>query len=135
MALRTTPEERELIDRAVVATGTDLTDFVVSHAYQTAQRVLADHDRFELDACANIATARPNGRSRTLAALVAADLRGRRGVPGCRTVHEPTAAASLKRASGRLLLKPKTTSDLPDYGAPPRIRTENLRIKSPLLCR
>ncbi len=52
MDLRTTPEERELIDRAVMATGTDLTDFVVSHAYEAAQRVLADRDRFELDASA-----------------------------------------------------------------------------------
>ena len=29
--------------------GTDLTDFVVSHAYEAARRVLADRDRFELD--------------------------------------------------------------------------------------
>ncbi len=52
MELRTTPEERELIDRAVAATGTDLTEFVVSHAYGAAIRVLADRDRFELDASA-----------------------------------------------------------------------------------
>jgi uncharacterized protein (DUF1778 family) len=49
MDLRTTPEERELIDRAVAATGTDLTDFVVTHAYDAARRVLADRNRFELD--------------------------------------------------------------------------------------
>lgn len=49
MDLRTTAEERELIDRAVVTSGTDLTDFVVTHAYQAAQRVLADRDHFELD--------------------------------------------------------------------------------------
>ncbi|MGI8678225.1 MAG: DUF1778 domain-containing protein [Jatrophihabitans sp.] len=30
MDLRTTTEERELIDRAVIASGTDLTDFVVT---------------------------------------------------------------------------------------------------------
>lgn len=48
MDLRTTPEERELIERAVAATGTDLTEFVVSHAYDAARRVLADRDRFEL---------------------------------------------------------------------------------------
>ena len=52
MELRTTTEERELIDRAVAATGTDLTDFVVSHAYDAARRVLADRDHFELDASA-----------------------------------------------------------------------------------
>lgn len=48
MDLRTTAEERDLIDRAAAATGTDLTEFVVTHAYQAAQRVLADRDRFEL---------------------------------------------------------------------------------------
>jgi uncharacterized protein (DUF1778 family) len=52
MDLRTTSEERELIDRAVAASGTDLTDFVVSHAYDAALRVLAERDRFELDASA-----------------------------------------------------------------------------------
>ena len=52
MDLRTTPEERELIDRAVAATGTDLTDFVVTHACDAARRVLADRDHFELNAAA-----------------------------------------------------------------------------------
>jgi uncharacterized protein (DUF1778 family) len=52
MDLRTTPEERDLIDRAVAVTGTDLTDFVVTHAYQAAQRVMADRDHFELGAAA-----------------------------------------------------------------------------------
>ncbi len=52
MDLRTTPEERDLIDRAVSVTGTDLTDFVVTHAYEAARRVLADRDHFELDAAA-----------------------------------------------------------------------------------
>jgi uncharacterized protein (DUF1778 family) len=49
LELRTTPEERELLDRAVAATGTDLTDFVVSYASDAARRVLADRDRFMLD--------------------------------------------------------------------------------------
>ncbi|MDK1019981.1 MAG: DUF1778 domain-containing protein, partial [Actinomycetota bacterium] len=31
MEIRTTPEDRELIDRAVAASGTDLTQFVVSN--------------------------------------------------------------------------------------------------------
>ncbi len=52
MDLRTTPEERDLIDRAVSVTGTDLTDFVVTHAYDAARRVLADRERFELDVSA-----------------------------------------------------------------------------------
>lgn len=52
MELRTTAEERELIDRAVAASGTDLTDFVVTHASEAARRLLADRDRFQLDASA-----------------------------------------------------------------------------------
>jgi len=48
LELRTTAEERDIIDRAVAATGTDLTDFVVTHAYDAARRVLADRDSFEL---------------------------------------------------------------------------------------
>lgn len=49
MDLRTTLEERDLIDRAVAATGTDLTDFVITHASNAARRVLADRDQFVLD--------------------------------------------------------------------------------------
>lgn len=49
MELRTTPEERELSDRAVATTGGDLTDFVVNDAYEAAKRLLADRDHFELD--------------------------------------------------------------------------------------
>ena len=50
MELRTTAEDRELIDRAVTASGTDLTDFVVTHASEAARRLLADRDSFHLDA-------------------------------------------------------------------------------------
>ena len=49
LELRTTPDERELIDRAVEVTGTDLTEFVVVNAVEAAKRILADRDRFELD--------------------------------------------------------------------------------------
>jgi uncharacterized protein (DUF1778 family) len=52
MELRTTPEEREIIDRAAAASDTGLTEFVISSAVEAAQRVLADRDRFELDAAA-----------------------------------------------------------------------------------
>ncbi|HUA40509.1 MAG TPA: DUF1778 domain-containing protein [Streptosporangiaceae bacterium] len=52
LELRTTPEEREIIDRAAAASDTGLTEFVVSSAVTTAQRVLADRDRFELDTAA-----------------------------------------------------------------------------------
>lgn len=49
LELRTTPEERDLLDRAVAATGTDVTDFVISHASEAARRVLADRERFVLE--------------------------------------------------------------------------------------
>ncbi|MBI4728639.1 MAG: DUF1778 domain-containing protein [Acidobacteria bacterium] len=62
MDLRTTPEERELIDRAVRATGSDLTDFVVSSTVMAARRALADRDRFELDARALAAWEKINAR-------------------------------------------------------------------------
>lgn len=48
LELRTTPDERDLIDRAAAATATGLTEFVVGSAVDAARRVLADRDRFEL---------------------------------------------------------------------------------------
>lgn len=48
--VRTTPDTRALIDRAVVATGTDLTTFVVTNLTDAAARVLADRTEFALDA-------------------------------------------------------------------------------------
>lgn len=71
MDLRTTPEERELIDRAVRSTGGDLTDFVISHTLVAAQRVLADRDLFALDA-------------RALAAWETINSRRARDLPGLR---------------------------------------------------
>jgi uncharacterized protein (DUF1778 family) len=58
----TTPEEREIIDRAVAASDTGLTEFVVSSATMAAQRVLADRDRFELDEAAAEAWEAMNAR-------------------------------------------------------------------------
>ena len=49
LEVRTTSEERELIDRAAEASGTDLTSFVVEHLTDAARQVLADRDRFMLD--------------------------------------------------------------------------------------
>jgi len=49
LEVRTTSEERELIDRAAAASGSDLTSFVVEHLTDAARRVLADRDRFVLD--------------------------------------------------------------------------------------
>lgn len=48
LEVRTTAEERELIDRAADTAGTDLTSFVVNHLVEAARQVLADRDRFTL---------------------------------------------------------------------------------------
>lgn len=52
LEVRTTKDERSLIDRAVAEQGTDLTDFVVSNLTVAAQRVLADRTEFVLDPAA-----------------------------------------------------------------------------------
>jgi uncharacterized protein (DUF1778 family) len=75
LELRTTPDEREMIDRAAAATGRDLTAFVVSSAVVAALRVLADRDRFELDADA-------------LAEWDAINARRARDLPGLRRLME-----------------------------------------------
>jgi len=75
LELRTTPDERELIERAVAATGTDLTEFVVVNAVDAARRVLADRDRFELD-------------EEALAAWEAINARRTRDLPGLRRLMQ-----------------------------------------------
>ena len=49
LEVRTTADERAMIDRAVAAAGTDLTEFVVTNLTVAAQRVLADRSDFVLD--------------------------------------------------------------------------------------
>ena len=49
LEVRTTPEDRALIDRAVEASGTDLTQFVVANLTVAAHRILADRAVFVLD--------------------------------------------------------------------------------------
>jgi uncharacterized protein (DUF1778 family) len=48
LEVRTTRDERALIDRAVEEQGTDLTDFVISNLTVAARRVLADRSEFTL---------------------------------------------------------------------------------------
>ena len=48
--VRTTPEDRALIDRAVAESDMDLTQFVVSNLTIAARRVLADRTEVVLDA-------------------------------------------------------------------------------------
>lgn len=50
LEVRTTKDERALIDRAVTEQGTDLTEFVISNVTVAARRVLADRSEFVLDA-------------------------------------------------------------------------------------
>jgi uncharacterized protein (DUF1778 family) len=49
LEVRATAEDRQLIDRAVAASGTDLTGFVITHLRLAAQQVLADREGFRLD--------------------------------------------------------------------------------------
>ena len=48
LEVRTTAEERNLINRAVDTVGTDLTSFVVANLVDASRQVLADRDRFVL---------------------------------------------------------------------------------------
>ncbi len=48
LEVRTTDEERELIDHAVERAGTDLSFFVVQYLMDAARKVLADRDHFVL---------------------------------------------------------------------------------------
>ena len=75
LELRTTPDERDLIDRAAAATSSGITEFVVGNAVIAAQRVLADRERFELDPDA-------------LAAWEAINDRPARDLPGLRRLME-----------------------------------------------
>lgn len=45
---RTTPETRRLVERAVEASGSNLTDFAESSLVLAAQRVMADREHFVL---------------------------------------------------------------------------------------
>jgi uncharacterized protein (DUF1778 family) len=63
LEVRTTTEERELIDRAAKSTGTDLTSFVVEHLVNAARQVLADRDTFVLSRDAIDEWERVNRRS------------------------------------------------------------------------
>jgi uncharacterized protein (DUF1778 family) len=68
--VRTTPEDRALIDRAVAASGSDLTDFVVTNLTLASRRVLADRTEFVLGPEAQEAWERINRRrARSLAGL------------------------------------------------------------------
>lgn len=70
LEVRTTPEDRALIDSAVAASGTDLTKFVVTNLTVAARRVLADRSLFTIDIDAQQAWEKINRRrARDLAGL------------------------------------------------------------------
>ena len=70
LEVRTTPEDRALINRAVAESGTDLTDFVIANLTTASRRVLADRVEFSLGPDAHQAWERINRRpARSLAGL------------------------------------------------------------------
>ena len=78
---RTTSELRRLVDRAIKATGGNLTDFAEASLTLAAQRVLADREQFTLTPDA-------------LAEWEAVNNRPARDLPGLRTLMErPTPFA------------------------------------------
>lgn len=62
LEVRTTEEERALIDRAVEVAGEDLSTFVVRQLVEAARELLADRDRFTLSAEAQAEWERINRR-------------------------------------------------------------------------
>lgn len=62
LEIRTTKDERALIDRAVAEQATDLTEFVISNLTIAARRVLADRTEFTLDAASAAAWEAVNRR-------------------------------------------------------------------------
>ena len=60
--LRATEDDRDLLDRAAAALGTDRSSFLLSQGRMAAQRVLADREQFVLDADAQQEWERINSR-------------------------------------------------------------------------
>ena len=60
--LRATEDDRDLLDRAAAALGTDRSSFLLSQGRLAAQRVLADREQFVLDANAQQEWERINSR-------------------------------------------------------------------------
>ncbi|HEX3826344.1 MAG TPA: DUF1778 domain-containing protein [Sporichthyaceae bacterium] len=72
LSLRATAEERRLIQQAAAVSEVDVTTFVLGNALAGARQVLADRDRFVLDADAAAAWESVNDRpARKLPGLAA----------------------------------------------------------------
>ena len=63
LEVRTTEEERELIERAVYTLGTDISSFVVREVVIAAREVLADREQFALSDEAQAEWERVNRRA------------------------------------------------------------------------
>jgi uncharacterized protein (DUF1778 family) len=69
--LRASEDDRDLLDRAAAALGTDRSSFLLAQGRLAAQRVLADREHFQLDAAAQQEWERINSRpARSLPGLV-----------------------------------------------------------------
>ncbi len=60
--LRATADDRDLLDRAAAALGTDRSSFLLAQGRLAAQRVLSDRQHFLLDADAQLEWERINSR-------------------------------------------------------------------------
>jgi uncharacterized protein (DUF1778 family) len=60
--LRATEDDRDLLDRAATALGTDRSSFLLTQGRLAAQRVLADREQFVLDADGQMEWERINSR-------------------------------------------------------------------------
>ena len=60
--LRATEDDRDLLDRAAAALGTDRSSFLLTQGRLAAQRVLADREQFVLDADGQLEWERINNR-------------------------------------------------------------------------
>jgi uncharacterized protein (DUF1778 family) len=69
--LRATEDDRDLLDRAAAALGTDRSSFLLAQGRLAAQRVLADREQFVLNANAQQEWERINSRpARSLPGLI-----------------------------------------------------------------
>ncbi|MEI6616843.1 MAG: DUF1778 domain-containing protein [Cyanobium sp. ELA507] len=69
--LRASEDDRNLLDRAAAALGTDRSSFLLAQGRLAAQRVLADREQFVLDIDAQLEWERINNRpARSLPGLV-----------------------------------------------------------------
>jgi uncharacterized protein (DUF1778 family) len=88
--LRATEDDRNLLDRAATALGTDRSSFLLAQGRLAAQRVLADREQFVLDANAQQEWERINSRpARSLPGLTRLLERPSPFAPSAVDQHQP----------------------------------------------